>query len=68
MITLKIEKAICPGCDVKNSNRAFCRQLWRSFLLKIKIERKRKSDSFFNEKITVKHLKIVRSSDPRVRL
>ena len=23
MITLKIEKAICPVCDVKNSNRAF---------------------------------------------
>ena len=25
MITLKIGKAICPVCDVKNSNRAFRR-------------------------------------------
>ena len=54
MITLKTGKAICPVCDVKNSNRAFCLyvanwQLWGSFLLKIKIEQKRKLDSFLSQ-------------------
>ena len=39
------------------------------FLLKIKIERKWKLNSFlfFKEKITLKLLKISRSSEPRVR-
>ena len=51
MITLNIGKAICPVCDVKNSNRVFRWkvanwQLWGSFLLKIKTEQKRKLDSF----------------------
>ena len=64
MITLKIGKVICPVCDVKNSNRVF--HPWATlglFLLKIKIERKRKLDSFFflKEKIFLKHLKIITS-------
>ena len=51
MITLKTEKDIGPVYDVKNSDRAFCRyvanwQLWGSFMLIIKIERKRKLDIF----------------------
>ena len=68
MITLKIGTVICPACDVKNSNRVFCWQvanwqLWGSSLLKIKIEWKQKLDSFlFKEKVTLKHLKIIRSS------
>ena len=57
MVTLKIIKSISPVCDVKSSNRAFCHyvangQLWGSFLLKVKIKRKRKLDSllFYGEK------------------
>ena len=49
MITLKIGKAICPVCETsKTQTERFVGkwQLWGSFLLKIKIDRKRKLDSF----------------------
>ena len=74
MITWKIGKAISSVCDVKNSNRAFLWymtnwQLWGSFLLKLKIEQSGNwIVLFFKTKITLKHLKIVRSSNPRVGL
>ena len=45
MITLKIIKAILPVCDVKNFDRAF--RQWGFFLLKVKIQKKRKLDSWF---------------------
>ena len=55
MITLKTGKAICPVYDVKNSNRALNESRnWAVF--------------FFKEKITLKQLKIVSSSDQRVCL
>ena len=50
MITLKIRKAICPVCDVKNSNSVLSVSgkliTLGSFQLKIKIERKWKLDNF----------------------
>ena len=55
MITFKIGKAICPVCEIKNSNL----QLLSSFLLSKKIEQKRKLDDFFfkgeNESKTFKN-------------
>ena len=67
MITLKIGKAICPVCDVKNSNRAFRQQVanWQLWGFFVEIKDWTKAEvgyfSFFKEKITLKHLKLIRS-------
>ena len=71
MITLKTGKAICPVCDVKNSNSisSVSDKLTTLglFFVENKIEQKQKLDSF-QEKITLNHLKIVSSFEPSVHL
>ena len=67
MITLKIGKAICP---VSNSVSPVSGKTLGLFF----VEKKRLNETgnwivfFFKEKMTLKHLKIIRSSEPRVRL
>ena len=69
MITLKIGKAICP---VSNSVSPVSGKLTTLGLFFV--EKKRLNETgnwivfFFKEKMTLKHLKIIRSSEPRVRL
>ena len=65
---LIIKKQIEKKTLIISEKRASSSSSWGSFFLKIKIERKWKLHSFLKEKITLKYLKIVRSSDPRVRI
>ena len=71
---LKTKKVITPACDVINSNRAFNQllkygQLWGSFLLKKKINRKRKLDILlFEEEITLRYTRNIKFFALIVRL
>ena len=74
MITLKIGKTICPLCDVKTQTECFVRK-WQIdnsealFCWKLRLNESGNWIVFFlKEKITLKYLKIVRPSDPGVRL
>ena len=63
MITLEIGKAICSVCPkLKHGVSSVNGKLTTLglFLLKIKIERKRKFVFSFKEILTLKHLKIIR--------
>ena len=74
LITLKIGKTISPVSDVKNSNRVSSVRGKLITLGLFFVENERLNESvnwlffFFKEKLTLKYLKIVRSSDPRARL
>ena len=78
MITLKIGKPFVLFLTSKTQTERFVAK-WQidnfcqidSFLLKIKIEWNQSGSwivFFFKEKVTLKHLKIFRSSNPKVHL
>ena len=69
MITLKIINTISPVCEVKNSNRDFISK-WQTdnFGAVFVNENENSTACLFKKKLTLKHLKTVRSSEPRVRL
>ena len=73
MITLKKGKAICPVCDVKKTNRVLAGKWQIDNFGALFCWKKRLNESgnwiffFFKEKITLKHLKTIRLSEPRVR-